>query len=366
MADGRQRGNRCRATRRGGRGGGRTAYVACPKVCPSPADRARREREMRPDCGQTVSPRGPSLVLQHAFSDPSWRSVFRKVLVANRGEIAVRAFRAATELGAQDGRRLPPRGPQVRAPAQGRRVLPDRRGGPPGPRLPRPREHRARRPSSAAPTRSTPATASSPRTRCSPRRATPRHHLHRAPGRGAAPHRQQGHAPSPPRATAGLPTLRGSEPGTDLDTLEAAADGHRLPGASSRPSPAAAGGACAASTTPRRLREALEAAQREADAAFGDPTLYLEEAVVNPRHIEVQVLADTHRRGRAAPLRARLLGPAPPPEGRRDRAGAQPRPGDPRADVRRRRALRARRSATSTPAPSSSSSARTGATSSSR
>ncbi|HET7801240.1 MAG TPA: pyruvate carboxylase, partial [Humibacillus xanthopallidus] len=36
-----------------------------------------------------------------------------------------------------------------------------------------------------------------------------------------------------------------------------------------------------------------EAAQREAESAFGDPTLYLEEAVVNPRHIEVQVLADS-------------------------------------------------------------------------
>ena len=41
------------------------------------------------------------------------------------------------------------------------------------------------------------------------------------------------------------------------------------------------------------------------------------------------------------PVRARLLGPAPAPEGRRDRPGAEPRPGDPRADVRRRGALRA-------------------------
>src|SRR3954453_16053862 len=40
------------------------------------------------------------------------------------------------------------------------------------------------------------------------------------------------------------------------------------------------------------LRDAVEAAQREAESAFGDPTVYLEEAVVNPRHIEVQVLAD--------------------------------------------------------------------------
>ena len=31
---------------------------------------------------------------------------------------------------------------------------------------------------------------------------------------------------------------------------------------------------------------------REAESAFGDPTVFLEEAVVSPRHIEVQILAD--------------------------------------------------------------------------
>src|ERR671932_565168 len=40
------------------------------------------------------------------------------------------------------------------------------------------------------------------------------------------------------------------------------------------------------------LREALETAMREAEGAFGDPTLFLEQAVLRPRHIEVQVLAD--------------------------------------------------------------------------
>ncbi|HXL59102.1 MAG TPA: pyruvate carboxylase, partial [Mycobacterium sp.] len=39
---------------------------------------------------------------------------------------------------------------------------------------------------------------------------------------------------------------------------------------------------------------AIDAASREAESAFGDPTLYLEAAVLNPRHIEVQILADTH------------------------------------------------------------------------
>ena len=36
----------------------------------------------------------------------------------------------------------------------------------------------------------------------------------------------------------------------------------------------------------------VAAARAEAESAFGDPTLYLEEAVVNPRHIEVQVVGD--------------------------------------------------------------------------
>jgi 3-methylcrotonyl-CoA carboxylase alpha subunit len=33
---------------------------------------------------------------------------------------------------------------------------------------------------------------------------------------------------------------------------------------------------------------------READSAFGDPTMFLEQAVLRPRHIEVQILADQH------------------------------------------------------------------------
>jgi acetyl-CoA carboxylase biotin carboxylase subunit len=42
------------------------------------------------------------------------------------------------------------------------------------------------------------------------------------------------------------------------------------------------------------LRSALETAQSEAAAAFGNAEVYLEKAVERPRHIEIQVFADTH------------------------------------------------------------------------
>jgi propionyl-CoA carboxylase alpha chain len=42
------------------------------------------------------------------------------------------------------------------------------------------------------------------------------------------------------------------------------------------------------------LSEAVDGARREAESAFGDGTLFLERYVIDPRHIEVQVLADGH------------------------------------------------------------------------
>src|SRR5579864_2790550 len=43
-----------------------------------------------------------------------------------------------------------------------------------------------------------------------------------------------------------------------------------------------------------QLHSALEGAQSEAQRSFGDSEVYIEKAILNPRHIEMQVLADEH------------------------------------------------------------------------
>ena len=92
---------------------------------------------------------------------------------------------------------------------------------------------------------------------------------------------------------AGLPVLSSSEPSADIEQLLAAAADMRFPVFVK----AVAGGGGRGMRrveTIDELADAIAAASREADTAFGDPTVFLEQAVVNPRHIEVQILADTH------------------------------------------------------------------------
>ena len=73
---------------------------------------------------------------------------------------------------------------------------------------------------------------------------------------------------------------------------------------------------------PADFAGALEGAKREARSPrFGDDRVLIEKYVTRPRHIEVQVFADTSRQCRAS-VRARLLAAAPPPEGDRGSAGA--------------------------------------------
>ncbi|SLK05245.1 pyruvate carboxylase [Arthrobacter sp. P2b] len=90
---------------------------------------------------------------------------------------------------------------------------------------------------------------------------------------------------------AGVPVLKSSAPSKDLDELLAAADEIGFPIFAK----AVAGGGGRGMRrvdTREALPEALKSAMREADAAFGDPTMFLEQAVLRPRHIEVQILAD--------------------------------------------------------------------------
>jgi pyruvate carboxylase len=93
---------------------------------------------------------------------------------------------------------------------------------------------------------------------------------------------------------AGVSTLRSVDPGTDVDALVAAteADGG-IPYPLFVKAVAGGGGrGMRRVDEPARLREAIDTCMREAEGAFGDPTVFIEQAVVNPRHIEVQILAD--------------------------------------------------------------------------
>ncbi|MBU0996023.1 MAG: acetyl-CoA carboxylase biotin carboxylase subunit [Proteobacteria bacterium] len=42
------------------------------------------------------------------------------------------------------------------------------------------------------------------------------------------------------------------------------------------------------------MKDACEAAEREASQAFGNGSIYLEKYLLKPRHVEIQILADTH------------------------------------------------------------------------
>ncbi len=91
---------------------------------------------------------------------------------------------------------------------------------------------------------------------------------------------------------AGLPVLRASGPLRQPGSAGAAAESVGFPLFVK----AAAGGGGRGLRlvhTPEELEDAAEAAAREALAAFGDGTVFLEQAVERPRHIEVQVLGDT-------------------------------------------------------------------------
>ena len=83
-------------------------------------------------------------------------------------------------------------------------------------------------------------------------------------------------------AAAGVPTLEAGQPaelGFPLLVKAAAGGGGRGMRVVERPD---------------QLDEALQAASREAEAAFGDGTVYFERQLEHPRHVEVQLMGDRH------------------------------------------------------------------------
>src|ERR1700712_5051660 len=90
---------------------------------------------------------------------------------------------------------------------------------------------------------------------------------------------------------AGVPTLRSVPPDDDLDALMQAATELSYP--LFVKAVAGGGGRGMRKVDEEKdLKDAIDTCMREAEGAFGDPTVFIEEAVVNPRHIEVQILAD--------------------------------------------------------------------------
>ncbi len=92
-------------------------------------------------------------------------------------------------------------------------------------------------------------------------------------------------------ARAGVPVLRSSPASDDIDELIGHADAVGFPLFAK----AVAGGGGRGMrrvANAAELAPALAEAMREAASAFGDPRMFLEQAVLRPRHVEVQVLAD--------------------------------------------------------------------------
>ncbi|MFP5415603.1 MAG: pyruvate carboxylase [Actinomycetes bacterium] len=216
--------------------------------------------------------------------------MFSKILVANRGEIAVRAFRAATELGiktvavfpyedrlaeyrlkADESYEIGERGHPVRAYLDVEGVI---------------RAAKEAHADAIYPGYGFLSENDGLARRCLEEGITfigPRHEVLELTGNKAT-------AIAAARE-AGLPVLKGAEPSDDVAALSSAADDIGYPVFVK----AVAGGGGRGMRRvdePGKLEAALAEAMREADAAFGDSRVYLEQAVHRPRHIEVQILGD--------------------------------------------------------------------------
>jgi acetyl-CoA carboxylase biotin carboxylase subunit len=96
--------------------------------------------------------------------------------------------------------------------------------------------------------------------------------------------------------TAGVPVVPGMTPADQSDAgVRAAVREVGFP-ALVKASAGGGGKGMRALADEREAEEMIPAARREALAAFGDGTLYVERLVARPRHVEIQVFADAHGR----------------------------------------------------------------------
>jgi acetyl-CoA carboxylase, biotin carboxylase subunit len=114
-------------------------------------------------------------------------------------------------------------------------------------------------------------------------------------GPGPAVMEQMGDKISAKRAmdAAGVPTVPGTDEVSSVAELREAAAEIGYP-VLLKASAGGGGKGMRLVVTPDELEGAFRTAANEAEAAFGDATLYLEKALVPARHVEVQVLCDAH------------------------------------------------------------------------
>src|SRR6195952_4743037 len=217
--------------------------------------------------------------------------MFKKILVANRGEIAIRAFRAAFELGAQTVAVFPyeDRNSMHRLKADEAYQIGEK-GHPVAAYLDVRESIRVAKESGADAIypgygflSENPELAKAAAENGITFIGPGQHVLEMAGNKVTA----KEHA-----IAAGVPVLKSTPASTDIDELLAGADAIGFPIFAKA---VAGGGGRGMRRVEKKadLRAALEEAMREADSAFGDPTMFLEQAVVRPRHIEVQILADS-------------------------------------------------------------------------
>jgi acetyl-CoA carboxylase biotin carboxylase subunit len=94
-------------------------------------------------------------------------------------------------------------------------------------------------------------------------------------------------------ARAGVPVVPGTGRVKDIAVAEAAAEEIGYP-VLLKASAGGGGRGIRTVTTPEELRKAFPQASAEASAAFGDGGMFIEKCIQQPRHVEVQVMADEH------------------------------------------------------------------------